>query len=44
MRQTNIETKRYHRNKKEQNVILFNSIGKGCALDKSRMTLMIEVV
>ena len=44
MRQTNRETKRNQRNKKGKMLLLFNNIGKGSVLDKSRKVLVIEVV
>ena len=46
MRQTNRETKGNRRNKKGKILLLlllFNEIGKGCVLDKSRKVI-IEVV
>ena len=39
MRQTNRKTKRNQRNKKGKMLLLFNKIGKGCVLDKSRKVL-----
>ena len=44
MRQANRETKRSQRNKKDKMLLLFNKIGKGCILDKSRKVLVIEAV
>ena len=43
MRQTNRETKRNRRNKKDKMLVLFNKIGKGCILDKNRKALVIKV-
>ena len=44
MRQTNRETKRNQRNKKDKMLLLFSKIGKGCIPDKNRKILVIKVV
>ena len=39
MRQTNRETKENQRDKKGKILLLFNKVGKGCVLDKSRKVI-----